>query len=438
MAVQKFLSFRHLTPILAFAILLGESIPTSSADVALTQIAASRAKFPTRQANVRMGSFGAPGINLRNTVIFYSTCYGSGIGAANNAFLGRLPKTGKNGRIVARKGLVATAGTITNLCTNPSINNNYVTSWSAVFSTIVLDGQTQTITYGTYLFRTSRSGSAAQYHLYFPGQNIPDQYMDLNNRGAISLIAGDLDRPDAPSSVYRISVQAATPLVAVGETAIGLPLGAVYTEFGKPTIADNNAIVFAAKVSDTDNKFDGIWYGKNGDPNPLIVNGQATPIGGTFTAFSDPAVPSPSGKLVTFVATGGTGSGVFIIDVASGVITSAAHTGQVIADYSQPLSGIQPAGINNNGDVAFGVKTSGAALAATTNPDRVNAVFFVKHGSAEPVKVIATGEDVVVNGKEKRVIDIRFSALRGFNDLGYVAFTASFSDRTSGVFLAKP
>ena len=434
MAVQKFLSFRLFTLIFALAI-LGETASTSSADVTLTPVALSREKFTAQGQKLRVGSFGAPAINLRNALVYYATCYGSGINASNNAFLGRISKSGKSRRIIARKGSVTSVGTLTGLSTNPYINNSFLVSWSAVFTTIVLDGQTQNITTNTYFLQTSKQGASARYFL-FPDQDIVDKSMDLNKQNAITLLAGDLARPDAPQSVFRLQPGAATPLVAVGETAIGLPLGATYTEFGEPTIADNNTVFFAAKVSDTDTKFDGIWYGKNGDPNPLVVNGQTAPGVGALTAVSDPPVPSSSGKLAAFAATGGSGSGIFVVDVATGVITLTAKTGQSVSDYAQQLSGLQPPAVNNKGQVAFGVKTDGAAL-ASANIERVNALFFV-NPSEDPIKIIANGDTVVVKGKEKKVIDLRFAPTRGLNDLGYIAFTASFSDRTSGVFLAKP
>ena len=53
------------------------------------------------------------------------------------------------------------------------------------------------------------------------------------------------------------------------------------------------------------------------------------------------------------------------------------------------------------------------------------------------MKVIAPGDIVNIDGKDKKVIDIRFNPTRALNSSGVVAFTASFDDRTSGVFKAS-
>jgi hypothetical protein len=195
-------------------------------------------------------------------------------------------------------------------------------------------------------------------------------------------------------------------------------------------------VAFSAKVSDTDNKFDGIWYGKNGDPDPLVVNGDTIPDVGAISAFGDLTVLSSSGKLISFVATTGSLTGIFVLDTTTKKIRLVARNGESVYDFAGTLSAIQPGAVNNRGQVAFGIKSSGEA-AQSEDLDRVNALFFA-NPSGTPKKVIANGDTVIVKGKSKRVIDIRFAPTRGLNDLGYLAFTASFNDRTSGVFVVRP
>ena len=82
--------------------------------------------------------------------------------------------------------------------------------------------------------------------------------------------------------------------------------------------------------------------------------------------------------------------------------------------------------MNNNGQVAF---------LATSNVTGKTGIYGWNGSKLE--KVVAPGDVVNIDGKDKNVIDIRFNPMRALNAKGQVVFTASFDDRTSGVFAAS-
>ncbi len=449
--------FPRFQPALLFgAALVFSPVLAAQADPSFTTVVLSRKLLPVQNAKIRMGSFGAPTINTRGAIAFYGTGYGSGIGTKNNTFIARIQ--GTRGRLIVQEGQATfpygvynsgppavpwSGAYFTKFGPSPQINDKMQVSWRG--EVIQFYTGTNPTTFGgqnTRLNVSQKNGSQSTYSLYPDGGATPNT--DFSNRGTLSVVAKDLsNQPDKPETVFRQSASNFFGLVAIGETAIGLPLDSNYRTFGDPCLDDKNFVYFAADVENTDNRFDGIWYGKNGDPLPLVVKGQVVPGGNrtvtTFSAFSSPPVPSPSGKYMGFAAStsAGTKNGVWVVDVASKAVTTVATTSSKVLGYNGTLSNFQPPAVNNLGEVVFGIQISTTVI-NSNDFRRVDALFYASKPGASLSKIVAVGDTFEINGENTKVIDIRFSPNGGLSDVGKIAFTASFDNRTSGIFIAKP
>jgi hypothetical protein len=97
-----------------------------------------------------------------------------------------------------------------------------------------------------------------------------------------------------------------------------------------------------------------------------------------------------------------------------------------VSGSSERLSSFQSPGVNKKGQLAF--------LATSSSTGKTG--IYAWNGSGL-VKVVMPGDVVTIDGKDKSIIDIRFNPVRGINSNGVIVFTASFDDRTSGVFKAS-
>jgi hypothetical protein len=414
----KYLRFSTLKGILA-VLLLG--VPTMEA-ATIQKVIVSRQGIRGLASGIRVGSFGAPTINDTGSVAVYASIYGKGVDSTGNAIIALINRTKTARKIVQEGDDISSDSGITffALGTTPVINNSRHISWVGEYE--VIDGNFFIPALG------NPNGSWTQYKGRnaaldgFPG-------LALNKRNATSLAAKMWDRSTSDydlDAVFRLVLASSTALVAAGETPIGLPLGSVYNSFGNPTIDDKNNLYYVADVSDAGNAFDGIWFGRNGDPQPLVIKGQSAELGAdeTFSAFSDSPTPSPNGTLCGFAASaGGSNNGLWIVNTRSKVVTAVVTTATGVDGTTETLSNFQPPAINDKGQLAF--------LATSSATGKTG--IYAWNGS-KVVKVIAPGDSVNINGKDKSVIDIRFNPVHALNRRGVVVFTASFDDRTSGVF----
>lgn len=378
-------------------------------------------------AGVRFGSFGAPSINDTGSVAVYSTIYGKEVDSTTNAMVALINRTGTARKIVREGDDSSSGASLLALGQGPVINNSRHVSWTGEFIIVTNNQTTQWFTIALGL----PSGSWVNYGgrntaAYVNGMPV----ITMNNRNATA-IAGLLYDSLSQSyldAVFRLTRSAATAIVAAGETPIGLPLGSTYSSFGNPTVDDKNTLYYVADVSDAGNAFDGIWFGKNGDPDPLVIKGQTAPgTGSTYSTFSNSPSPSPDGRVCAFAASaGGTNNGIWLVDTSTKEITSLVTTSTPVNGTTETVTNIQPPSVNNNGQVAF---------LATSSVTSKTGIYGWNGSKLE--KIIAPGDVVNIDGKDKNVIDIRFNPMRALNAKGEVVFTASFDDRTSGVFKAS-
>jgi len=416
------------TGFVAFAALM-----TNATSATFTAVALSRQKAVVSNGQtLHFGSFGQPALNDNGNATFYTTVYGPGVSSNTNAAI--ISRIKGKFKLAAREGVpqaVNGLGTVVlqSMTTNPLINKKSLVFWSGTYET------PQQGTFNTVYSFANPHGTSNGFCTVINTQVGSEPIADFNNKTNISLLALDPTSINDPLTVFRINPSAIIGIVSVGDTIIGLPLGTTYTNFGVPSIDEKNNVYFVANASGTAAAYDGIWYGKTGDPDPLVLINQLAPgangLSARFTAFSDSPCASPRGALCAFAATAGGTTGIWVVNVKTGVITNVVINGSPVTNLTgSTLSQIQPPAINDAGLTAFLAHTSVAGtsvlgLFTAKDPDSVQ-------------KVVAVGDTVLVKGTNAKVTDIRFTQLGGLNKSGKVICTLSFDNRTSGVFIITP
>jgi len=373
---------------------------------------------------VHFGSFGEPTINDGGAISVYASVYGKGVDSTANTLIALVNRT-RTARTMIRKGdPVGNGYEFSALGTDPVVNNSRHVSWTAEYA-----DTKNTLWFVIALGKpngTSSGYAARNVTWYVDG--MPELALNARNATSVNGMLRDPISQDYLSTVFRLTLAVTTAIVTQGDPPIGMPLGSTYNSFGVPTIDDKNNLYFVADISDSGDAFDGIWFGKNADPGPLVVKGQsAAGTSSTFSTFSDSPCPSPDGKRCAFTASaGGTNNGVWVADTASKAVSLIATTTSRVDGTAEQLSNFQPPALNNKGQVAF------MATSSVTSKSGIYA-----WNGAKLVKVIGIGDSFNINGKDKKAIDIRFNPVHALNSSGVVVFTASFDDRTSGVFKAS-
>jgi hypothetical protein len=382
---------------------------------------------------LHLGSFGAPTINDTGSVAVYATVYGKGVDSTTNTLVALVNRTG-TGRKIVRKGDVAYDGgffqyPFSALGTLPVINKSRHVSWTGEY---VAQSDPNSGSSDWFVIALGNpNGTWSDYaarNVTWYVDGMPELALNVRNATSVNGFLYDRIAKDFVSTVFRLTMSVTTAIVTQGDSPIGMPLGSTYNTFGVPTIDDKNNLYFVADISDSGDAFDGIWFGKNADPGPLVVKGQSAPgTSSKFSTFSDSPCPSPDGTKCAFTASaGGTNNGVWIADTVSKAVSLVVTTTSSVDGSSEQLSNFQPPALNNKGQVAF---------VATSSVTSKNGIYA--WNGAKLIKVIGIGDPVNINGKDKKVIDIRFNPVHALNSSGVVAFTASFDDRTSGVFKAS-
>jgi hypothetical protein len=439
MTTSHFLSIRGMKKV-ALGITLFAAVAASSSAATFQLVAKSRQTAVKVQGKaIRFGSFGQPTLNDSGNVAFYSTMYGGGVSANNN--VGIFIRTKKRARLLAQEGvdmnLIGTGGfvfpiNLISMTNQPVINKKSNVYWSGTYEVFLPDG--------TRIFETAynfanRQGKSLAVVTVVNTQPGTEPVADFNANNSVSLLALDGRALNDPLSVARCTRNAAISVVSVGDTIIGMPLGTTFTNFGVPTLDDKNQVYFSANASGTAAKFDGIWFGKNGDPDPLVVVDQEAPgANGKFATFADLPGASPRGDTCAFLANAGT-NGIWTVDVKTRALTLIAKDGTLISNTRDSLSNLQTPAVNDAKTVVFlatpslgGIPSLGIFMSKT--PGTVEKVIAV----GDTIKEAGTG----IGGEPAKVIDIRFSSLGGLNKKGQIVCTLSFDNRSSGVYIITP
>jgi hypothetical protein len=449
-------------------------------------------KIKTLTGNARQGSFGSPAINDKGNVAYACVISGGNIGALTSyAVLYRAKGKKKKSVLAIQSGTQKGFNSPTGLEQDPSyqptlyindprtlndnflvyggdsgtlpvpwtghmnriskevaINNkNYIAFAGEFIQTLetVTRDDTGMITKWVYRSQNySAIGAALPFGKLFTNScittylNFFDEILtrktSINTAGSVpfngsfQITTGDF----VPGFAYNNPAQAFAVVATVQSNVIGLPYFTTFTAFSDAVIAAKNVCFIVANISETGAQFDGIWQGSNPNLQPVVTISSTAPTGGTYTAFDPTVGPSPNAKYVAFLAnvTGGRATrGVFrankngedAVNIAT--VGGDATGNKAFADFTLAAS-------NNKGQVAF---------VATVNGAGGNVLDGIWLSDGEDLtQVVVQGQEIQVGKTLKKVSNVAFSPIAGLNSKGQVAFTASFTDRTSAVIVATP
>ncbi len=222
-------------------------------------------------------------------------------------------------------------------------------------------------------------------------------------------------------------------LTEVARTGAPAPAGGTFAAFRLVGVSASGRVGFRSAVTAGP---DGLFVWDGGAVRPLAVVGDASPVGGRFTALGLASVNDADQwafrGTVARAGTAGTLNGVFTADATTSV---ARFTAVALEDDASPLGGrfrniptsLVPA-INARGTVAF---------RASVRDGTASAGVFVRSLDGALATIVAVG-DVVADGDDRaegaRLVRLRDPAIA---DDGSVLLRASISRGAPGLFVAR-
>lgn len=440
----------------------------SSAQVSLDIRAQTGDKVKATGSGSKQGSFGAPSINDGGDVGYACVIFGNNISAFNsNAVVYR--RSGNKKPIMALQAGQTVANGFMPNPPNGQINLSGSASFLRIGRDVALNGRNQIAFTGELIFfrasvddegkqgdpqsqTTASYGSLTLVKKAFQNyplisyvsffEDILRRPVSINKTGAIGYNAAFLIATKSiPGIAYagakynksRGFIPSSSIVATTESTVIGLPYFTIFQSFSQAVIADGNRLFIVADISDDGDEFDGIWQGNNPNIEPVAVKETNAPGGGKFSSFDGTIGPSRNGKNVAFIAavTGGSGSGVFRSTVDGKSVVRIASIGDNAPGTSGSFSAFELAASNNSGSVAFIGTVPGAESGTRSG------IWLTDGKSGETRLMILEQETILVDGTSKRITRLAFNPISGLNNRGQIAVTASFSDRTSAVIVAK-
>jgi len=239
-----------------------------------------------------------------------------------------------------------------------------------------------------------------------------------------------------PSGLSPYSAQ--TIVATVESNVIGLPYLATYQSFSDAIIANGDKTFVTAQISDGNNEFDGIWQGNSSDLQPVVVKTHTSPDGGKFTTFGEKTGPSRSGKFCAFLASTSVGTtGVFRSTVVN-TWTSPKSTEKIlIAKLGDKAPTNSQAGtLGTFGGFSLAACSDSGQVALIGNVNGKDGIWLSDAKGENLKLVVIEGQTLTIGKTQKTLNKIDFNPVSGINRSGKVAFTASFTDRTSAVIVA--
>jgi hypothetical protein len=412
-----------------------------------------------RAVRAFQGSFGAPSINDKGNVAYSCILAGGGLGAFTSNSVVVRPKHA-SGRVAVQAGHFVDDGfgwggvpqnssietgssEFYRMCENVAINNGNAVAYGGqvlfTYKTVTKDKTTftdsQTQAFGIARPNDPRMNSFSRKSLvsftsYTPEFLTHSMSVDAQNAVAYNASFFITSTIAVEGFAYSAGTDTADNVVAtVDSNVIGLPFLSTYSHFSDAVISNRNVAFVTAQIQGSP-QFVGIWAGNNPNLKPIAVITNKAPGGGTFSSFTDTSGPSHSGKYCAFIATTSTGTtGVFRATVnnkgGSGYIQVAAVGGNA-PGTSSTFASFTLAGSNDAGQVVL------LGTAGTQNG------IWVSNASGTGLRLVAlVGQNMTIKSATKTITDINFNPLAGMNRSGQVAFTASFTDRTSAVIVAS-
>jgi len=283
-----------------------------------------------------------------------------------------------------------------------------------------------------------------------------------NAAGEIAFVSGYGTAPNATtgSGIWAGAPGSLSLVVGSGDAVPGLPAGTTFKSVTGPAIIDMNdagqIAFFGAAHPTVGNDVGGFWLAGPGGIDPILISGQQAPglPAGTTIRISDGSTTAPSPP---FVNAQGHALVITRIDGPSIQTDAAIWAGapddmKLIAYRGQQALGF-PAGVtynvplpynagwppypmmNDMGQVAFCVVTSDGGVGVWGTDLAGVLHLVVKTGDALEVAPgdFRTVNDLVLTG----IGSSSGGKSSGFNDQGQLAFWASFTDGSSGVFISN-
>jgi hypothetical protein len=426
------------------------------------------------------GSFGAPSINDKGMVAYACILSGQGLDAfTNNSIVSRLAGQGtkQKARLVIQAGFV-----VSNTFRVPVSSPSYFVDDSAGFYRFGRDvavNNKKVVSYNGQLLYTYATPSdkfttytRADASVYGTAIPFNGKAKSFNNIGVKSFsnfvesllhttMSNNIEGSVPYSALFAYTSSKSVPGIAftsptdggviatLESPVIGLPYFTTFQLFSEPVIAANNVAFVVADISDEGDEFDGIWQGNNPDLQPVVVKNNVAPnapelIGnptkGKYSTFDGTIGPSRNGKILAFIAniaSGRTSRAVFRINVDGSGAEQVAGVGQV-------APGVEPDGrATNFKDLTLAASNDAGQVAVLGTVDDKDSLtgnlsgIWVSDKTGHNLSlVVLEGQTMTVGGKEKRITRLAFNPVSGLNAKGQVAFTASFTDRTSAVIVA--
>jgi len=410
-----------------------------------------------RSTRAFQGSFGAPSINDKGNVAYACILAGGGMGAFSSNSVVVRPKKGAArvavqaghfvddgfgwGGVPQNSSIETGSSEFYRMCENVAINNGNAVAFGGevlfTYKTVTKDKTTftdsKTSAFGIALPTDPKLNSFSKKALVSFTSFSSDfltHSMSVDAQNAVGYNANFFITSTEAVEGFAYSGTGGESVIAtVDSNVIGLPFLSTYSHFSDAVISNRNVGFVTAQIQGSP-QFVGVWAGNNPNLKPIAVITNKAPGGGTFSSFTDTSGPSRNGKYCAFIATTSTGTtGVFRATVnnkgGSGYIQVAAVGGNA-PGTSSTFASFTLAGSNDAGQVVL------LGTAGTQNG------IWVSNASGTGLRLVAlVGQNMTIKSAAKTITDLNFNPLAGMNRSGQVAFTASFSDRTSAVIVAS-
>jgi len=395
----------------------------------LTAIARAGASGGQSAPGVGGGTFsilGSPVLNASGQTAFFSSI----TGGTNTQGLFR-SDSGSTLTAIARAGVSGGqsapgvgAGTFSGLGSSPVLN----ASGQMAFFSSVSGGSNDRGVFrsdsGSTLTAITRAGQSAPGSGggTFSGLGIPV----LNDSGQTAFVSSITGGTSTQGLFRSDSGSTMTAIALAGQSAPGSG-GGTFSAFNTPVLNDNGQVALVASITGGTNS-QGLFRSDSGSTMTAIaLAGQSAPGsgGGTFSSLSTPVLnASGQAAFVSSIAGGGNGQGIFRSDSGS-ALTAIARLGQSAPDTGGgTFSLFNSPALNDGGLVAFRALINGSA----------NGVGVFLADGRDTVAVQLQGASLA----GKTVSSVFSPSQDGLNNLGQVAYQATFTDDTSGLFRFTP
>lgn len=219
----------------------------------------------------------------------------------------------------------------------------------------------------------------------------------LNGRGTVVFLGRTTDRV-AHQGLFLARAGTVAPIVTTGQAS---PSGGVFTDFANPALNAQDVVAFVGRT--TGQAGEGIFTGSEGTTTPVVLSGQAAPTGGAFEFFLDGTPAQNDRGQIAFIAstTDHSTQGVY-------VLTGGRAVPVVTTDDEAPVGGkFTEFGfvmLTDAGTVAFIGRTAHSSVReALYTTGRVRLISLARQGQAVSGSILTTFTNAAMNADEEVV-----------------------------------